>query len=207
MHALWCILNELLCQWFVAINGLSSIVSSPCSPSLTVPVSLFLSWWRLCAGYNLIRGLIAYDRVIFFFPFHIDNRCLINIQEKNAPTVKRKNNVENDILFFRICKINAHLWFQRLNRKYNFLLFLVISKNNNRATNFYRNCSSRLSIFISCNILFISFIISFHFSYINTLRIYLRISFLLFLVHEMDKMINGRSQFIPRILLSRYFFE
>lgn len=50
----------------------------------------------------------------FFFPFHIDNRCLINIQEKNAPTVKRKNNVENDILFFRICKINAHLWFQRL---------------------------------------------------------------------------------------------
>lgn len=143
----------------------------------------------------------------FFFSFHIDNRCLINIQEKNAPTVKRKNNVENDILFFRICKINAHLWFQRLNRKYNFLLFLVISKNNNRATNFYRNCSSRLSIFISCNILFISFIISFHFSYINTLRIYLRISFLLFLVHEMDKMINGRSQFIPRILLSRYFFE
>lgn len=143
----------------------------------------------------------------FFFPFHIDNRCLINIQEKNAPTVKRKNNVENDILFFRIRKINAHLWFQRLNRKYNFLLFLVISKNNNRATNFYRNCSSRLLIFISCNILFISFIISFHFSYINTLRIYLRISFLLFSVHEMDKMINGRSQFIPRILLSRYFFE
>lgn len=150
----------------------------------------------------------------FFFPFHIDNRCLINIQEKNAPTVKRKNNVENDILFFRICKINAHLWFQRLNRKYNFLLFLVISKNNNRATNFYRNCSSRLDIYYSRVIFYLFLfrikynkIMSFHFNYINTLRIYLRISFLLFLVHEMDKMINGRSQFIPRILLSRYFFE
>lgn len=150
----------------------------------------------------------------FFFPFHIDNRCLINIQKKNAPTVKRKNNVENDILFFRICKINAHLWFQRLNRKYNFLLFLVISKNNNRATNFYRNCSSRLDIYYSRVIFYLFLfrikynkIMSFHFSYINTLRIYLRISFLLFLVHEMDKMINGRSQFIPRILLSRYFFE
>lgn len=73
----WCILNELLCQWFVAATGY------PRSYQVLVhrpwPFRSRCSfWWRLCRD-NLIRRVIERSRR--FLSTVADNLRLINIHE------------------------------------------------------------------------------------------------------------------------------